>query len=71
MFELLPTKFTAAQLRLLFELIYDKTFDVRNFHKKISMLEYIIPLEEREVGVSHRAARYYKFDKKTYKKLRR
>lgn len=31
-------------------------------------MPYIIPLEEREQGVAHRAARYYRFDKKLYKK---
>ena len=69
LFDLLPRKFTASQLRLLYELIYDKDFDVRNFHKKIAQTEYIIPLEERQKGVAHRAARFYKFDRKTYNKI--
>lgn len=68
-FNLLPRKFTAAQLRLLYELVYDKEFDVRNFHKKIAATEYIVPLEERQTGVAHRAARFYKFDRKQYAKL--
>lgn len=71
LFELLPRKFTAAQLRKLFELVYDKPVDVRNFHKKISMMEYIVPLDEKQQGVAHRAARYYKFDRKIYNKTRR
>lgn len=71
LFDLLPRKFTAAQLRVLFELVYDKPVDVRNFHKKIAMMEYVVPLEERQQGVAHRAARYYKFDKKIYNKARR
>ena len=71
LFELLPRKFTAAQLRTLFELVYDKAVDVRNFHKKIAMMEYVVPLEEKQQGVAHRAARYYKFDKKIYNKVRR
>lgn len=70
LFELLPRKFTASQLRTLYELVYDKCFDVRNFHKKIALMEYVVPLEERQAGVAHRAARYYKFDKKIYNKLR-
>ncbi len=70
LFELLPRKFTAAQLRILFELIYDKPVDVRNFHKKIATMEYVVPLEEKQKGVAHRAARYYKFDKKIYNKVR-
>lgn len=71
MFELLPRKFTASQLRILYELLYNKSIDVRNFHKKIAMMEYVLPLEEREQGVAHRAARYYRFDKKLYNKTRR
>jgi len=71
LFELLSRKFTAAQLRTLFELVYDKVVDVRNFHKKIAMMEYVVPLGEKQQGVAHRAARYYKFDKKIYNKVRR
>lgn len=65
-FDLLPRKFTASQLRLLCEKIYEKAYDVRNFHKKLAQMPYIVPLEEHERGVPHRAARYYKFDRKTY-----
>lgn len=71
LFELLPRKFTAAQLRTLFEVVNGKPMDVRNFHKKISQMEYVVPLEEREQGVAHRAARFYKFDRKIYNKIRR
>ena len=71
LFELLPRKFTALQLRTLYSLIYGKVIDVRNFHKKIAMMEYVVPLEEYQQGVSHRAARYYHFDKKIYNKTRR
>lgn len=69
--DLLPRKFTASQLRTLYELIYGKPIDVRNFHKKIALMEYVVPLEERQQGVAHRAARYYRFDKKIYNKSRR
>lgn len=71
MFDLLPRKFTAAQLRTLFELIYDKTYDVRNFHKKISLMPYVVALDEKQIGVSHRAARFYKFDRTIYNKYGR
>ena len=66
LFDRLPKKFTASQLRTLAEIIYDKVLDVRNFHKKISQMPYVIPLEERQKGVAHRAARYFKFDRKIY-----
>lgn len=70
MFDLLPRKFTAAQLRTLFELIYDKPFDARNFHKKITLMKYVVPLDEYQTGMPHRAARYYKFDRKIYNRER-
>lgn len=60
-FEMLPPKFTALQLRRLHEQILGKSLDVRNFHKQVMTRSYIIPLDEYEVGVAHRAARYYKF----------
>ena len=34
-------------------------------------MDYVLPLEERQQGVAHRAARYYRFDKKLYNKTRR
>ena len=70
-FDLLPRKFTALQLRVLYEVLYGKQIDVRNFHKKIMMMDYVIPMDEFQQGVSHRAARYYRFDKKIYNKTRR
>lgn len=71
LFDLLPQKFTASQLRTLYELLYGKQIDVRNFHKKIAMMEYVVPLDEKQQGVAHRAARFYKFDRKIYNKLRK
>ena len=68
LFDLLPKKFTISQLRTLYEIVYNKKIDVRNFQKKIVQMKYVIPLDEKEIGVSHRAARYYKFDKILYNK---
>ena len=69
LFDLLPKKFTAYQLRSLFQLVYNKEFDVRNFHKKMLQMAYVVPLDEKETGVPHRAARLYKFDKTIYNKI--
>ncbi len=71
LFRLLPRKFTAAQLRILYQLAMGKEFDIKNFHKKIAQMPYVVPLDEKEVGVSHRAARYYKFDRSLYNKMRK
>ncbi len=70
LFDLLPKKFTAAQLRVINEIIFGKKLDVRNFHKKLSQLPYVVALDERQVGVAHRAARYYRFDRKAYNNVR-
>ena len=70
LFELLPIKFTATELRHLYEAVYHRKYDVRNFHKKIAALDYIVVLDEKQEGVSHRAARYYKFDRIIYNKRR-
>ncbi len=67
-FELLPSKFTESELRKLYEAIYRKELDIRNFHKKILGIEYIVPLDEHQTKVAHRAARLYKFDKILYNK---
>jgi hypothetical protein len=67
-FELLPNKFTISQIHHLYEAIYNRKIDIRNFHKKIAALNYVVPLDEKQSGVSHRAARYYKFDKHNYNK---
>ncbi len=63
LFDLLPNKFTAAQLRNVMEVVLGITLDVKNFHKKLAQMPYVVPLEEKEDGVNHRAARYYKFKK--------
>ena len=71
LFNLLPHKFTLLQLRTLYERIYGKAQDVRNFHKKISQLDYVVALDEHEQGVAHRAARLYRFDRKLFRRARR
>jgi hypothetical protein len=67
-FELLPVKFTVSQLHKLYETVYNKKIDIRNFHKKVAAMTYVVSLDERQTNVSHRAARFYKFDRKLYRK---
>lgn len=70
-FELLPRKFTLRQLQTLYEVMFCKPLDNRNFRKKISKLEYIVPLDVRQKNVAHKPARFYKFDKKCFVQTRR
>ncbi len=71
LFELLPRKFTLAQMRTLFEIVFGRKVDVRNFHKKVASMSYVVPLDEYQQGVAHRAARFYRFDRKAYNRQRR
>ncbi|WP_164108175.1 MULTISPECIES: NUDIX hydrolase [Sphingobacterium] len=68
-FELLPEKFTLTQLQQIYESILGESLDKRNFRKKMSNLGYLKELDEYQTGVSYRAARLYKIDKKKFNKL--
>lgn len=69
-FELLPPKFTLTELQGLYEAVLGTIFDTRNFRKKILKMNLLMPLDETQVGVAHRAARLYRFNKETYHKLK-
>ncbi len=68
-FELLPEKFTLTQVQNVYELILNKKLDKRNFRKKILSFKVLKELDEKQRGVSFRAATLYKFDKRKYNKL--
>ncbi|VVB80053.1 ADP-ribose pyrophosphatase [uncultured archaeon] len=57
-FSMLPEKFTMAQIQDLYELVFDKKFDKRNFAKKILSLD-ILKEEGIKVDVSHRPPKLY------------
>ncbi len=68
-FELLPEKFTLTQVQHVYEVILGKKLDKRNFRKKILSFGVLKELNEKQKGVSFRAATLYKFDKRKYAKL--
>lgn len=68
-FELLPEKFTLVQLLDLYEAIYQKNIDKRNFRKKILSMNILEKLEEKEKETSKKGAYYYRFIRERYKKL--
>ena len=68
-FELLPEKFTIPQLQQLYEAIYQKDLDARNFRKKVLSHNVLIKLEEKDKSSSRRGAFLYKFDHDTYQQL--
>lgn len=69
-FNLLPEKFTLFQLQELYEAILETTLDKPNFRRKIMKMNLLISCEEKQEGVSHRAALLYRFDKRVYDKLK-
>jgi len=68
-FELIPQKFTIPQLQRLYEAIFRKEFDKRNFRKKILSFRVLKKLEEKDRGSSKKGAYLYQFDKKEYNRL--
>ncbi len=70
-FELLPRKFTLPQLQGLYEEIYQKKFDNRNFRKKVLDMQILKKLNEKDKSCSKKGAFYYKFDKRKYDRLLR
>ena len=67
--ELLSKKFTIPQLQKLYEAIYQKKMDTRNFRKKLLSLKLLIPLDEKDMSGSKKGAFLYKFNYNKYKKL--
>jgi 8-oxo-dGTP diphosphatase len=68
-FNLLPEKFTLGQLHKLYEAIFDKKIDKRNFRRKILKLDILTSLDEKQKGVAHKPSKYVKFNERNYKKL--
>ncbi|MFV0269713.1 MAG: NUDIX hydrolase [Draconibacterium sp.] len=70
-FELLPKKFTIPQLQRLYEAIYQKPFDKRNFRRKVLTMGLLDKLEEKEKETSKKGAFYYQFNTTKYEELLR
>lgn len=68
-FELLPEQFALRQLQHLYEIILDRKLDKRNFRKKVLAMGIVKDTGQIEKDVAHRAARLYRFDKRTYDRL--
>jgi ADP-ribose pyrophosphatase YjhB (NUDIX family) len=68
-FELLPEKFTLVQLQDLYEAIYQRAIDKRNFRKKILSMNLLERLNEKEKVTSRKGAYFYKFNMERYFKF--
>ena len=65
-FKLLDEKFTMEEIHHLYETIYDRKLDRRNFRKKFLKLDILEELEEKSGGGRGRPGSYYRFDEKKY-----
>ena len=70
-FELLPEKFTLVHLQDLYEAIYQRKVDKRNFRKKILSIGILEKLDEKERETSKKGAFYYRFNKDRYDNLKK
>lgn len=68
-FNLLPRKFTLLQIKEMYEAILEKELDKSNFRRKLIKMNLLVPCNEKQTDVAHRAARLYRFDKKVYNQL--
>lgn len=70
-FELLPEKFTLVQLQELYEAIYQKKVDKRNFRKKILSMNLLEKQDDKEKETSKKGAYYYRFNEEKYRQFTR
>lgn len=68
-FNLLPEEFTLPQLQQLYEAIFNKTLDKRNFRKKILEMDILEKSEKKDKSASKRGAFYYTFNTEKYEQL--
>lgn len=66
LFELMPARFTLPQLHNLYEGVYGKELDKRNFSRKVLSTRLLIKQKEKEKEGSKKGAFYYRLDKRRY-----
>jgi len=69
-FELLNVEFTLPQLKNLYDAIYGKNIDDRNFRKKIISTDLLIKTEKKDKSSSRKGAFLYIFNTEKYDQLR-
>jgi 8-oxo-dGTP diphosphatase len=63
LYDLLPDAFTLSALQVLNEVIFQQSYEKRNFRKKMLSLGYLEDLETMQTGVAHRPAKLYRVNK--------
>lgn len=68
-YKLLPPRFAISELRLIYEILFGKKLDRRNFQRKMINTGFIIKLSEEKVDVGLRNAFLFTFDTKKCDKV--
>ena len=67
-FNLLSEKFTVPQLQALYEAIYGRNIDKRNFRKKIQSMDFLEKSDIKDKSTSKRGAYLYTFNTERYER---
>lgn len=67
LFELLPERFTLPILQQLYESVFERTMDKRNFSRKILSSGLLVKTGKKEKTRSKKGAFYYTLDKRKYR----
>ncbi len=65
-FNLLPETFTMREVQELYEAVYDRSFPINNFQKKILDLGVLERLHKKYTGAAHTAPYLYRFKKSSH-----
>ena len=68
-FSLLPKQFTIPQLKALYDGIFQKDLDKRNFRKKVLAMGIVEKLDIKDKTTSKKGAYLYRFNQKEYERL--
>ena len=68
---ILPENFTLGEIQNVYEIIWGRKMDKRNFRKKILSLELLKPARKIKKGFRQRPAKLYAFKTKKYVELKR
>ncbi len=69
-FNLLPAKFTLAELQKIYEAVLNIKLNKPNFRRKMLNMNLLIDCLEKQTGQAHRAASLYRFDQSIYNDLK-
>lgn len=69
-FELLPEEFTLPQLKQLYDALYGRRIDDRNFRKRILSTNLLVKTDKKDKSTSKKGAFLYRFDTEKYDMLK-